>query len=96
MFCLNVVLTVKNPEDVSTVRELLAECGALSRQEPGCLRFEVCHSQTDPRLFILCERWESEAALDQHRTGKAYTGIYRPQVIPLVDRVPHPSDLVEP
>jgi quinol monooxygenase YgiN len=95
MICLNVILTVKNANDVDEIRGLLAEQGKLSRQEPGCLRFEVYHSTSDPKVFLLNERWESQAALDVHRTAKAYTEIYQPKVIPRVDRVPHPAELVQ-
>ncbi len=95
MICVNIILTVKNAADVEEIRGLLAEQGQLSRAEPGCLRFEVYHSQNDPRTFILNERWADAAALDVHRTAKAYTEIYQPQVLPKVDRVPHPSTLVE-
>ena len=95
MICLNVILTVKDPNDVDEIRGLLTEQGKLSRQEPGCARFEVYHSTADPKVFILNERWESQAALDVHRQAKAYTEIYQPQVIPKVDRVPHPANLVE-
>lgn len=94
MIYLNVLLTVQNEADVDTVRSLLAEAGRLSREEPGCLRFEVYHSQADPKRFMLCEHWESQAALDQHRRAKAYGEIYQPQVLPLVAREPHPSTLV--
>ena len=95
MICLNIVLTVKNESDVPQIRDLLREQGRLSRQEPGCLRFEVYQSQNDPRTFLLNERWDSRQALDVHRTAKAYTTIYQPQVLPRVDRVPHPSTLIE-
>ena len=94
MIYLNVYLTVKKPEDVEKVRGLLTEQGRLSLQEPGCRRFEVYHSQNDHRVFILSEHWASQADLDRHREALAYTTIYKPQVIPLVDRVPHPSNLV--
>jgi len=95
MICLNIWLTVKDPASVDKVQGLLAEQGRLSRQEPGCARFDVYHSQSDPRVFILCEHWQSQSALDKHREGQAYTTIYKPQVLPLADRVPHPSTLVE-
>ena len=95
MYCLNVVLTVKDAAKIDDVAGHLAKAGRLSRAEPGCLQFEVCHSESDPRVFILCERWESEAALDAHREREAYTTIYKPKVIPLVDRVPHPSQILE-
>jgi quinol monooxygenase YgiN len=95
MFALNVHLTAKSADDVSKVRDLLAECGRRSRQEPGCVSYEVCHSQSDPRFFMLIERWASEQAWQDHRNGDAVQTIYLPQVIPLVDRVPHISTIVE-
>ena len=95
MIFANILLTVKNEKDVDNVWGLLAEQGRLSRAEPGCARFEVYHSQSDPRVFLLCERWESQQALDDHRKAYAYQNIYQPKVLPLVDRVPHISNLVE-
>lgn len=95
MICVNIILTVKDAADVEAIRGLLAEQGRLSRAEPGCLRFEVYHSNEDAKVFILNERWESQEALDVHRTAKAYTEIYQPQVLPKVECVPHPSTLVE-
>jgi hypothetical protein len=43
---------------------------------------------------LLCEYWDSEASLEQHRLATGYLTIYKPQVIPLVDRTPHPCDLL--
>ena len=94
MIYVNIVLTVKNESDVNEVRALLSEQGRLSRQEPGCVRFEVYHSKNDPKVFILNEHWESQAHLDEHRKATAYTTVYAPKVLPKVDRVPHPADLV--
>ena len=59
------------------------------------MRFEVYHSANDPTMFILNEWWESQPALDEHRKAKAYTTVYQPHVIPLVNRTPHPCALVE-
>ena len=95
MIYANVVLTVKAEGDIEEIRGLLAQQRRESLKEPGCLRFEVYHSQSNRKVFLLVERWESQAALDVHRTAKAYTTIYQPKVIPKVDRIPHPSDLIE-
>lgn len=95
MVYVNVLLTVKDEQDVEEIRGLLAEQGRRSRQEPGCVRFEVYHSRSDRRVFLLNEHWESAEALDVHRTAHAFTEIYVPQVLPRVERVPHPADLVE-
>jgi quinol monooxygenase YgiN len=91
----NIVLTVNQEQDIPIIRELLAEQGRLSRQEPGCERFEVYHSLSDPKTFLLVERWANQEALDLHRKAQAYTTIYQPQVLPKVSRVPHMSELVE-
>ena len=95
MLYLNVWLTVTEKEQVPTVRSLLAEAAKLSRQEPGCVRFEVYQSKADESKFLLSERWESPDALNVHRTGVAYTTIYQPRVLPLVTREGHPCALVE-
>lgn len=94
MIYVNVLLTVKDEADAEAVRELLVQQATLSREEPGCARFEVYHSKSENRLFMLVERWETEEHLDRHRKGKAFVEIYEPKVLPLVDRVPHPSELV--
>lgn len=90
----NILLTVKDPANIEAVAELLQEQARLSREEPGCERFEVYHSQADRQVFLLVERWESQAALDAHREAWAYLNVYQPKVIPLVDRVAHVSDLI--
>lgn len=94
MLHLNVLLTVKDPKDVQTVRDLLIEAGQLSRREPGCARFEAYHSTADETKFLLNEHWESPEAIDAHRQGQAYTQIYQPRVLPLVTREGHPSELL--
>jgi len=95
MIYANVLLTANDEKDIPAIREHLREQGRLSRMEPGCLRFEVYHSQSDPKVFLLIERWESSEALDVHRTAKAYTEIYKPHVLPKVTRSPHPAQLIE-
>ncbi len=92
----NVVVTVKDERDIDEVKSLLLEQTRLSRLEPGCDRFELYHSQSDAKVFILVERWSSAEALDQHRLAKAYVEIYKPKVLPKVDRTPHSCALLEP
>ncbi len=94
MIHLNVVLTVKSEGDVQRVREFLTETANRSRHEPGCERFEIYHSQTSTRVFLLVEWWDTQAALDAHRVGETFTTFYMPNVLPLVERQPHPSDRI--
>lgn len=90
----NVILTVTEAGNVATVQGLLTDLAVLSKEEPGCARFEVYHSQSDTTVFMLIERWESQAHLDAHRQAAGFKEIYEPKVLPLLERVPHPSDLV--
>ena len=94
MYYLNVILTVKDPADVPEIRRLLAEQQRLSREEPGCVRFEVYHSESEPRKFVLNEHWEAKRDWEVHRTAKAVTEIYLPLVIPRVDREAHVCQLL--
>lgn len=90
MVSIHVSLTVRSQSDIEQVAKLLAEHAKLSRAEPGCLRFELYQSNLDPHAFFILEAWESQQALDVHREAKAFTTIYAPQVLPLVERAAHP------
>ena len=94
MYYLNVWLTVKDAANVAVVRERLGTACRMSREEAGCERFEVYQSQADNRRFLLVEWWASKAAWETHRQNRAVTEIYVPQVLPLVEREPHPCDLI--
>jgi len=96
MICIHVTSTVCDENDVGKIGELLAEHARLSRAEPGCLRFELYHSESDPKVFLVGEHWESQDVLDTHRTAKGYLEIYKPQILPCVERVAHILKLVEP
>lgn len=94
MLCLTVMILVRDPADVPRVRDLLSQQRRGSLTEPGCLKFDVYHSTAEPRRFVLVEHWASAEALEAHRVAEAYTTIYKPHVLPLVDREGHPSELL--
>ena len=95
MICMNIILTVKEERDIEAVRDLLCEAMRKSRNESGCERFDVYQSQSKANQFMMVEHWFSQEALDAHRQAEAYTTIYKPQVIPLVERVGHPVTLLK-
>ena len=95
MFHINVWLTVTDANDIPRVRDLLAQCVKGSRPEDGCVRYEVYHSEADPRRFLLVEHWRTRADWESHRERETVQQIYLPQVLPLVTREPHISSLVE-
>ena len=90
----NVVLTVNDDASVATVLALLGQFAERSRGEPGCAGFDVFHSQSERRWFLLVEKWDSQEVLDRHRQASAFRELYQPLVLPLVLRTPHPCDLV--
>tara|TARA_B000000441_G_C21667968_1_gene305487 strand:- start:53 stop:346 length:294 start_codon:yes stop_codon:yes gene_type:complete len=92
----NVLLRVKDIKNISLVGELLKEQAKRSSEEPGCIRFEVYHSSSDVQQFILVEQWANDGDLERHKNAKAFTELYLPKVIPLVDRSPHLSELLWP
>ena len=95
MICMNIILTVQEDHKIEVVRDLLCEAMRKSRNEPGCERFDVYQSQSNPNEFTMIEHWSAQEALDAHRQAEAYTTIYKPQVIPLVERVGHPGMLLD-
>ena len=96
MFHINVWLTAKDPANVSKLRDLLSQASELSRKEPGCARFEVYHSEMDETKFLLCEHWETKEAWEVHKTLEAFTTIYQPQVLPIVEREGHCCQQINP
>ena len=87
----NVILRAKHLEDIGTISHLLATQAEVSLTEQGCRRFEVYQSESDAQTFILIEWWETQEDLDRHKSAKQFVEVYVPQVIPLVERFPHPS-----
>ena len=87
----NVILKARDNADIETLKSLLTTQAQTSLTEPGCERFEVYHSESEPQVFILVEWWASQADLDAHRNAPHFVDVYRPKVIPLVERFPHPS-----
>ncbi|SEA08908.1 Quinol monooxygenase YgiN [Desulfuromusa kysingii] len=95
MFHIMVLLKVKNPRDIDTVATLLAQVSAVTLEEESCCKkLDVYHSQVDPNLFVLVEQWDKKEDWEAHRNERAFKEIYQPQVLPLVEREPHISELI--
>jgi len=64
---LNVVATIPvKAEHVETIRGALCELAAATRQEPGCVAYDLFESAAAPGVFVTVERWTDQAALDAH------------------------------
>ncbi|WP_404384026.1 antibiotic biosynthesis monooxygenase [Knoellia locipacati] len=69
MISLVVRLDVLPDRLVEFTEAITRNAAATFGDEPGCLRFDVCRSQSDPHHFVFYEIYRDEAALDAHRAA---------------------------
>ena len=61
-----VAKVVARKEAVDRVMPELLKLVPLTRQESGCIEYNLHQDNNDPAVFIFYETWESAAALEQH------------------------------
>ena len=54
------------PDKVTELKSLLLSIIEPTRQEAGCIKYELLQNQVDPTDFTFVEEWESAALLEQH------------------------------
>ena len=59
----------------------------LSRQEPGCLMYQVHVHQKDARRFFIYEQYRDEAAFEAHRQTAHFQDYARKQLPLIADRI---------
>ncbi len=57
------------PNKVEEAKSILLSLIAPTRQEPGCIRYELWQKKDDPSNFNWVEEWENQASLDAHLTS---------------------------
>jgi autoinducer 2-degrading protein len=63
----NVIVILEiDPARVDEFLEVITENAIASREEPGCLRFEVSRQFEQANLFALSESYEDQAAMEAH------------------------------
>lgn len=60
-------LICRSLEEADRVSHMLPEHIRLTRAEPGCLKFEVLRSHSDPCRFAVHERFTDKAAFEAHQ-----------------------------
>ena len=64
---LHVVATLPaKPESADAMREALTTLVAATRQEQGCLSYDLFESASAPGVFVTVERWRGQDDLDAH------------------------------
>ncbi len=57
---------VAKPDKVEEVRELLSGLIEPTREEEGCIVYELLQNRSDPTDFTFVEEWTNDPALDAH------------------------------
>lgn len=54
------------PNKIEELKSLLLSIIEPTRQEPGCIQYQLLQNLSDPTDFTFVEEWDSHAALDAH------------------------------
>lgn len=61
-----VAITTAKPESADFVKTELLKLIDLTRQEVGCIQYNLHQDNNNPAVFIFYERWQSLELLQQH------------------------------
>ena len=89
MIRINVTIEVKS-EVRAHVVELLREMSELSRQETGCIGYEIFENSRLNNVLMIIETWENEALLAVHKGSDHFVRII-PQVRELATEMCEPE-----
>jgi len=91
-----VIATLKaKPGQEDTLQQELLALIPITRQEDGCINYDLHRSTSDPAWFVFHENWTSKAALDAHLAnahlvafmGKADTLLSEPPQVDLFEKL---------
>ncbi|MFT0211262.1 putative quinol monooxygenase [Pseudomonas sp. F1_0610] len=69
------------PEHIAKVLPLYRELLDKTRQEAGCIRYELCHDLREQGHFVFIETWQDYAALDAHVASEHFQ-----RLVPQIDQ----------
>ena len=72
-----------DPKDTATYRELVRGHAQRTRQEPGCISFDVAEADDAPGTFRIWETYRDAAAIADHGS-RPYLAMFRESVTPLI------------
>lgn len=74
---LHVVATIPaKPGSEDGIRDVLTTLATATREEDGCLDYDLFESGGAPGTFVTIERWRDQAALDAHLGGPAVAAAF--------------------
>jgi (4S)-4-hydroxy-5-phosphonooxypentane-2,3-dione isomerase len=69
------------------VASIFSKLTEASRQEPGCVFYQVHRHKTEPRRFFIYEQYKDDAALEAHRATPHFLQYARKELPRIADRV---------
>jgi quinol monooxygenase YgiN len=63
-----IVKVTARPDTVAAIKAIVLKLAELSRNEAGCVAYEVLQDNGAGTVFMLVEEWKSVAHLDAHNT----------------------------
>lgn len=67
------------------MKELLSAMVKPSKQEDGCIFYEIVQYENNRRKFMAIETWRDEAALDGHKASEHYA-VYKSSYEPYCEK----------
>jgi len=67
------------------VLDALEKLSPRSREEPGCRAYRPTRSVDEPRVFLVYEEYDDEAALEAHSASEHFRRYVLEQGIPLLE-----------
>lgn len=64
-----------NPENLEQIHKLYEELVKLTREEEGCIQYELFSDVKSPEKLTMIETWETREMLDRHLNSDHFTRI---------------------
>ena len=94
MFSLVVQMTVRPGRREEFLAGMAANAEASVRDEPGCLRFDICSVGSDENRFVLYELYTDAAAFEAHKAAPHFARWRTVAEQVVVGQVNTPGDLL--
>ena len=69
------------------VANMFSKLTEASRQEPGCVFYQVHRHKTEPRRFFIYEQYKDDTALEAHRAAPHFLEYVRKELPRIADRI---------
>ena len=69
--------TTVSENELEHVKPLYQEVAAYTRNQPGCMLYQIYHNMEKPGSIVFIEQWAGEKELDAHLNDPVFLKMYR-------------------